>query len=100
MLWEVQEDKEVKVQWTAICEAFCLDGYALGGEPLDYLHTGARRQGGCPACEPSTPAPAHGAMTVSARALATADGWAAWCDVQCRQGHGGAACSCDRTPFQ
>ncbi|XP_060808660.1 uncharacterized protein LOC106137776 [Amyelois transitella] len=70
------------IDWSAICSAFCIsDLYVLGG---------------CPVCDQVSASPRQ-ALT---RTLDTAEGWAAWCDVQCRQGQGGAACNCDRAPFQ
>ncbi|XP_038217562.1 uncharacterized protein LOC119836333 [Zerene cesonia] len=69
--------------WTMVCEAFCVtDGYVLNG---------------CPACD-SYPATVQ-TLAVSARMLDTVEGWQTWCNVQCRQGQGGAACNCDRMPF-
>ncbi|XP_063898281.1 uncharacterized protein LOC110376185 [Helicoverpa armigera] len=71
------------VDWTDVCAAFCYDGYALSG---------------CPSCETTTTeASIH---FHSSRVLNTYEGWSAWCNVQCRQGQGGAACNCDRAPFQ
>ncbi|XP_053621729.1 uncharacterized protein LOC128681663 [Plodia interpunctella] len=70
------------INWSAICSAFCVsDLYVLGG---------------CPVCDQSGPMPRQAVS----RTLDTAEGWAAWCNVQCRQGQGGAACNCDRAPFQ
>ncbi|CAH2056584.1 unnamed protein product, partial [Iphiclides podalirius] len=73
------------VDWSAICDTFCVtDRYVLSG---------------CPACSDSaqTSAPSQVGMM---SALNTAEGWSSWCNVQCRQGQGGAACNCDRAPFQ
>lgn len=53
---------------------------------------------GCPTCESTSTETS--ALFQSSRALSTYEGWAAWCNVQCRQGMGGAACNCDRAPFQ
>ncbi|XP_059062654.1 uncharacterized protein LOC131855389 [Achroia grisella] len=79
-----EEVLDKNVDWIRICAAFCIeDHYVLGG---------------CPPCEQlSSLTPKS---SVSSRTLNTADGWSAWCDAQCRQGQGGAACNCDRTPFQ
>ncbi|KAJ8704411.1 hypothetical protein PYW07_011599 [Mythimna separata] len=71
------------VDWSAVCTAFCYDGYALNG---------------CPTCEASSTEAFPNLQ--SSRSLSTYEGWAAWCNVQCRQGQGGAACNCDRAPFQ
>ncbi|KAF9414290.1 hypothetical protein HW555_007768 [Spodoptera exigua] len=57
-----------------------------------------QNQLGCPTCEPSSTEATVSLQ--SSRILSTYEGWAAWCNVQCRQGQGGAACNCDRTPFQ
>lgn len=53
---------------------------------------------GCPKCE-KTDSPRQ-LLNSGMMALDTAQGWRFWCNVQCRQGHGGAACNCDRAPFQ
>lgn len=80
----VNQDVEYSVNWNTVCTAFCYEGYTLNG---------------CPACE--TPAATEAiAHAGSFRVLATSDGWEAWCNVQCQQGQGGAACNCSRTPFQ
>ncbi|XP_022817021.1 uncharacterized protein LOC111349912 [Spodoptera litura] len=71
------------VNWSEVCAAFCYDGYTLNG---------------CPTCESSSTEATVSLQ--SSRVLSTYEGWAAWCNVQCRQGQGGAACNCDRTPFQ
>ncbi|RVE42476.1 hypothetical protein evm_012872 [Chilo suppressalis] len=74
------EENDASVDWSDICQAFCIsDNYVLRG---------------CPACDPNAIAP-HNAV----RTLNTVDGWVAWCNVQCRQGQGGAACNCDRGPL-
>ncbi|KAM3955771.1 uncharacterized protein ACR2FA_010287 [Aphomia sociella] len=83
---DVDVDADAKiVDWSRICAAFCItDHYVLGG---------------CPPCNQITAlTPIKTAS--STRILNTADGWSAWCDAQCRQGQGGAACNCDRAPFQ
>ncbi|XP_048002314.1 uncharacterized protein LOC125238882 [Leguminivora glycinivorella] len=78
---------ELPVAWDVVCSAFCSDKYELRG---------------CPACprDLTTPSVAGGRSVATALVLSTTDGWSAWCNVQCRQGHGGAACNCDRAPFQ
>ncbi|VVD05401.1 unnamed protein product [Leptidea sinapis] len=69
--------------WTSVCDAFCdTDGYVLQGCPL------------CDTQKNTSEMAAKVRMFVD-----TVDGWQAWCNVQCRQGRGGAACNCDRTPF-
>ncbi|KAJ8707299.1 hypothetical protein PYW08_011433 [Mythimna loreyi] len=73
------------VDWSAVCTAFCADGYALSG---------------CPSCETTSSSTEATTILQSTRALSTYEGWVAWCNVQCRQGQGGAACNCDRAPFQ
>ncbi|KAJ2938209.1 hypothetical protein O0L34_g18551 [Tuta absoluta] len=74
---------DLNVDWSGVCDAFCVtDGYTLSG---------------CPSCESGTTATS---MVKMARILNTKDGWVMWCSVQCRQGHGGAACNCDRSPLQ
>ncbi|KAL0809489.1 hypothetical protein ABMA28_011036 [Loxostege sticticalis] len=80
---QVKDTQEEEVNWSAICAAFCVaDNYVLRG---------------CPPCEKTTTKPT---LKISSfRALNTAEGWSAWCNVQCRQGHGGAACNCDRAPI-
>ncbi|KAI8441300.1 hypothetical protein MSG28_014928 [Choristoneura fumiferana] len=56
---------------------------------------------GCPPCAALTAeSSAIAAHAAVARVLTTAEGWTAWCNAQCRQGQGGAACNCDRAPFQ
>ncbi|XP_028042952.1 uncharacterized protein LOC114252602 [Bombyx mandarina] len=77
----VHPEEDHAVDWSAVCTAFCTDGYTLGG---------------CPACASQR----SSLVAVAGRILNTSEGWQAWCNVQCRQGHGGAACNCDRTPFQ
>ncbi|CAK1593560.1 unnamed protein product [Parnassius mnemosyne] len=83
-----KEDREAvreDVDWPAICETFCVtDRYVLSG---------------CPACR-ETPQPTASKQLASMRVLNTVEGWSSWCNVQCRQGQGGAACNCDRAPFQ
>ncbi|XP_022119045.2 uncharacterized protein LOC110995932 [Pieris rapae] len=72
--------------WTMVCHAFCdTDAYTLNG---------------CPPCENTSaqPQPLQVGTALNVR-LDTSEGWQAWCNVQCRQGQGGAACNCDRTPF-
>ncbi|XP_037295826.1 uncharacterized protein LOC119189657 [Manduca sexta] len=76
------EEEEHDVDWAAICAAFCVDGYTLGG---------------CPLC--NSPATSNPVAYQASRVLNTSEGWQAWCNVQCRHGHGGAACNCDRSPF-
>ncbi|XP_072937469.1 uncharacterized protein [Epargyreus clarus] len=75
---------ELTVNWEEVCAAFCSnDGFVLGG---------------CPPCkEPGLSVPVQ---VASLRVVNTSEGWVSWCNVQCRQGHGGAACNCDRAPFQ
>ncbi|XP_041985222.1 uncharacterized protein LOC121737622 [Aricia agestis] len=74
------------VDWTAVCAVFCdTDHYELGG---------------CGSCEESSTARSVQVQMLQARLLSTAEGWQSWCNVQCRQGQGGAACNCDRAPFQ
>ncbi|XP_068622269.1 uncharacterized protein [Battus philenor] len=82
---QLEADMRREVDWSAICDAFCItDRFQLAG---------------CPACrenyQSSVPA-----LTGQMRVLNTAEGWSSWCNVQCRQGQGGAACNCDRAPFQ
>ncbi|CAH2269137.1 jg23019 [Pararge aegeria aegeria] len=73
------------VNWSAVCGTFCSsDNYVLRG---------------CPTCEESA-TPAITAALSTSRSLNTEEGWRSWCNVQCRQGQGGAACNCDRAPFQ
>ncbi|CAG9133625.1 hypothetical protein JYU34_001312 [Plutella xylostella] len=81
-----QEHEEPEhTDWAGVCRAFCVaDRYILGG---------------CPTCEMTTPETLMSKSTHS-RILTTNDGWFAWCDVQCRLGQGGAACNCDKAPFQ
>ncbi|XP_075988321.1 uncharacterized protein LOC142984518 isoform X2 [Anticarsia gemmatalis] len=78
------QDIDHAINWSAVCTAFCYEGYTLNG---------------CPTCEGAA-VPEGPAFTAASRALSTSEGWAAWCNVQCRQGQGGAACNCSRTPFQ
>ncbi|XP_045457483.1 uncharacterized protein LOC123667686 [Melitaea cinxia] len=69
------------VDWNAVCGTFCeTDRYVLYG---------------CPACDDTRIGPAQ----LSSRVLNTSQGWKLWCNVQCRQGQGGAACNCDKAPF-
>ncbi|CAH0599899.1 unnamed protein product [Chrysodeixis includens] len=75
-------DEDHEVDWSAVCTAFCYDGYVLNG---------------CPSCDATS---SESPAVFKTRILTTYEGWAAWCDVQCRQGQGGAACNCSRTPFQ
>ncbi|CAK1548772.1 unnamed protein product [Leptosia nina] len=71
--------------WTVVCQAFCdTDGYLLSG---------------CPTCETPQTSPQLSTISAVSLRLDTSDGWRSWCNVQCRQGQGGAACNCDRTPF-
>lgn len=76
-------DADHPVDWSAVCTAFCYDGYSLSG---------------CPTCETTSTEASPNFQ--SSRSLSTYEGWSAWCNVQCRQGQGGAACNCDRAPFQ
>ncbi|XP_050359086.1 uncharacterized protein LOC126779211 [Nymphalis io] len=78
------ESKSPKsVDWNAVCGTFCAtDKYVLYG---------------CPVCDESK---VTSIQLASTRVLNTAEGWKSWCNVQCRQGQGGAACNCDRAPFQ
>ncbi|CAG9573622.1 unnamed protein product [Danaus chrysippus] len=70
--------------WKAVCNVFCdVDKYELRG---------------CPKCEKTDSQ--RRLLNTSMMTLDTAQGWRFWCNVQCRQGHGGAACNCDRGPFQ
>ncbi|XP_052742941.1 uncharacterized protein LOC112053168 [Bicyclus anynana] len=79
------EDEPEPVDWSAVCGTFCsADNYVLKG---------------CPTCEDVAPQ-AMKAVLSSSRSLDTVEGWRSWCNVQCRQGQGGAACNCDRAPFQ
>ncbi|KAJ0170381.1 hypothetical protein K1T71_014309 [Dendrolimus kikuchii] len=67
-----------------ICNAFCADGYTLGG---------------CPNCHTTSTIATISQYSQDLRVLNTSSGWVAWCNVQCVQGHGGAACNCDRPPL-
>lgn len=79
-------DEGSATNWGAVCYAFCAsDRYILGG---------------CPPCDIQTTSPSIDMIGIHPHILAASDGWSAWCNIQCRQGHGGAACNCDRTPFQ
>ncbi|XP_073964684.1 uncharacterized protein [Choristoneura fumiferana] len=86
-LCQCEAPPSLPVAWAEVCAAFCLaDNYVLGG---------------CPPCAALTAeSSAIAAHAAVARVLTTAEGWTAWCNAQCRQGQGGAACNCDRAPFQ
>ncbi|XP_045538498.1 uncharacterized protein LOC106715590 [Papilio machaon] len=74
-----------EVDWSGICDTFCItDRYVLSG---------------CPACRENYPSAVTPEYAMVSR-LNTAESWSSWCNVQCRQGQGGAACNCDRAPFQ
>ncbi|XP_013135975.1 PREDICTED: uncharacterized protein LOC106101340 [Papilio polytes] len=74
-----------EVDWNGICDTFCIkDRYVLAG---------------CPACRENYQSSLTPENVVVSR-LNTAESWSSWCNVQCRQGQGGAACNCDRAPFQ
>ncbi|CAB3223056.1 unnamed protein product [Arctia plantaginis] len=74
------------IDWSAVCSAFGVEGYTLNG---------------CSAYPNTATSEATTALTrANVRGLANSEGWAAWCNVQCRQGQGGAACNCSRSPFQ
>ncbi|KAI8441305.1 hypothetical protein MSG28_014930 [Choristoneura fumiferana] len=84
-LCQCEAPPSLPVAWAEVCAAFCLaDNYVLGG---------------CPPCAALTAeSSAIAAHAAVARVLTTAEGWTAWCNAQCRQGQGGAACNCDRAP--
>ncbi|XP_034838592.1 uncharacterized protein [Maniola hyperantus] len=81
------ENAPEPTDWSAVCGTFCTsDNYVLRG---------------CPACQPNNDATQSAIKSVlsSTRSLNTVEGWRSWCNVQCRQGQGGAACNCDSAPF-
>ncbi|CAH0717021.1 unnamed protein product, partial [Brenthis ino] len=70
------------VDWSAVCGIFCnVEKYVLQG---------------CPVCDDANK---QQIQLAHLRVLNTIEGWQSWCNLQCRQGQGGAACNCDRPPF-
>lgn len=77
--------KNNKVDFKKICDFYCIK--------QNWLLRG------CPDCEQNGVQKQNGRLMKMNYEYSGDIDWGKWCDVQCAQGNGGAACNCDILPF-